>query len=36
MAKKKQKYQPNTEPRPDAPEGTFGNPGKAKTEILNK
>lgn len=22
--------------RPDMPEGTFGNPGKAKTKILNK
>ena len=36
MAKKKQKYQPTTEPRPEMPTGTFGNTGKAETKILNK
>lgn len=35
MARKK-KYQPVVEPRPEMPKGTFGNPGKAETKILNK
>lgn len=26
----------NGKHRPDMPQGTFGNPGKAKTKILNK
>ncbi len=36
MTKKSKKYQPTTEPRPEAPKGTFGNPGEAETKILNK
>lgn len=34
--KSNKKYQPTETPRPDKPEGTFGNPGEAETKILNK
>lgn len=36
MAKKKNKYQPDSKPRPDLPKGTFGNTGEAETKVLNK
>lgn len=32
----KKKYQPTNKPRPEAPKGLFGNPGKAETKIINK
>ena len=36
MTKSKKKYQPTPEPRPEMPQGTFGNTGEAETKILNK